>query len=485
MKAPQKRSLLGIAAAFGAALIGVVWLNRKQSRQKNQVVYPSPDNIHPPLTHTPEAAPALPQTPHKTPWLILAAAFGGTACLVTAQTLLLNARTPIWPLILYSIGIIALLPTLAYRPIPLNLAWFTPIYEGAAVIGLMGLTGLTHAQIATPQPLLPQPDFTYGIVIDTASDLAALQHFASLCALLLIPGVYLLGRVFDSPLTGLTTAGFASVSLWVLALSKTPAVYMALAALSAFYLLGLCGQRKGFYVVSACAFVAGWLISPLFIYMALLAAVHLLLTPHLHKRNRLLKGLIAAGCVAIVILHLILHFPGRPIPVDYKFWVGTSPLIAIADAFSSALLSFNFTGDPNPLHGVWNRPIFSPLISALFVIGTLALLRQKRWQQTMLLAALAIGVLPSALFIHPPLAYPHIGLMALALPPALLIASYGLRWLLSLLVGNFGARGLWLVFALLLALLLNTAHDTRQHYQNVFLPIYRDAAQAHIILNTD
>jgi hypothetical protein len=295
----------------------------------------------------------------------------------------------------------------------------------------------------------------------------------------------------------------AGVSLWTLALGKSGQIYAILALCSALYFAALfyASRKPKGYVLAAIIFTIGWLVSHSFIFLA-----HLLIlqwnfsvldkywTRHparekIHFQNGIprktiqwvLLGLALVAVVALIALFTLpTANPISPIPEDFKGQVGFSPTIAYLDALFSSLLLFNLTSDPNPLHGVVDRPAFAPVMSAVFVVGILAwvwrLTRSKRWQDWLLPAALVIGALPSALYVTLPLQYPHLGLAGMVLPVGLIFAAYGLRLIAEQFVGLWGRRGLVIAVGLFLVMLYISAQDARQHYLDVFLPTYERAA---------
>jgi hypothetical protein len=139
---------------------------------------------------------------------------------------------------------------------------------------------------------------------------------------------------------------------------------------------------------------------------------------------------------------------------------------------------FNLTGDSSPFHGIVNRPVFSPVLSASFVVGILVWIwrvqRSRRWLDSFVLAALVVALLPSALSYTP-----DVQRAALALPIGMTIAACGGDFLARLLIGRWGRAGLGVVAALYVAALVAIAVDAHQHYVTVFLPTYEQAAQAY------
>ncbi|MFN8372149.1 MAG: hypothetical protein U0694_04645 [Anaerolineae bacterium] len=206
----------------------------------------------------------------------------------------------------------------------------------------------------------------------------------------------------------------------------------------------------------------------------------------LRTQRRLPDSLLALLLTAVVVLPFVRIAPDYrwlPIPnnsPDFQLLTGISPLYAVLDALAYALLSFNLTRDPSPLHGIINRPVFMPLLAALFLMGLLAwswrVYRVRRWREGWLLAALLLALLPSALYLPLPLSYPDTWRTALALPIAVAIAAYGAGCIAHSLQKLLGRIGIGLALLLLVASLWLIALEGREHYNTVALSTYERAA---------
>ncbi len=100
----------------------------------------------------------------------------------------------------------------------------------------------------------------------------------------------------------------------------------------------------------------------------------------------------------------------------------TAPLAALDASLGRHLLMFNVQGDSQGRRNIPLRPMLDPITGLGFLVGLLVLFRQRRDPRALfLLAALAIGLLPSALAIEGPHALRAIGGVAWAC----LIAAIG------------------------------------------------------------
>ena len=348
------------------------------------------------------------------------------------------------------------------------------VYEVIEVGLLMVVAGWMQSQTPSQIPLI--------------SPATPLQPYSSMFAVLVVPVVYLFGRGVGGKWTGLFTAGLVAACGWTLALGKSGEVYSAAACIGALYLTALVyawhSGKRSTYLLSGLLLGAGWLVTPQFGYLALLPPTMLILAA-LDSRKGL--RIVVVNTLILLILAMMVILPAALAPHPPRlsqtdvYASGLSPSVTFLDGLSSSVLMFNLTSDPMPLHGIVNRPAFPPVMGAAFILGLLGWAAKtdgtRRWTTLWLIAALVIGLLPAALLIEPPTRYPDFQQAALALPVAVCIAGYGLTLVAELVIrhaGRMGVIAVGLTFAILVVLI--TA-DTRDHYTNVFLPAYEQAAQ--------
>jgi hypothetical protein len=305
-------------------------------------------------------------------------------------------------------------------------------------------------------------------------------------AVALVLTVYLCGRVIDGPLTGLIAGSFAAVSGWTLALGKMDGPYSAAAMMSALY----CGlvwraakqPNRILYLLAGLALGIGALIWSPFLYLGLLIPIVILLRwwaeSRLDWRNFLAAFIIATAVILPPAL--------APRPSTQPTIIADTPLSPAStflDGLSSSLLMFNLTSDPNALHGIVDRPVFAPLLAGAFVVGligwALRLNTSRKWSDALLIIALVVALLPSAILIQPPPRYPDLQRAAMALPIAMIIAAFGTALVARFFRAWWGQAGLALAAGLLLLGLVITATDANQHYRAVFIPAYEQAAPAY------
>ncbi|MBL8152891.1 MAG: hypothetical protein JNM70_01805, partial [Anaerolineae bacterium] len=386
--------------------------------------------------------------------------------------------------------------------------------EVGVLVAAMALAALLQWIAPVPQTRLPSHDVAlndsalltettgplYFLVERTAADLFGLQRISGVLAVLIVPVAYLLGRRFDGWQTGALAAGLVSVSGWTLALGKSGEVFPALAAMGGLVLLTILPTRdsRRMWGVSGVMMGLAALVSPLAIGLSLLLPLTAVVdgmhessglkirqrgATILRALSRAILPVVIGAAVALPIWVL----PRTAVPTlqtDYE--TGLNRGVLFVESGASAALMFNLTGDPNPLHGLVDRPVFGPVLAAAFVIGMMALAARlgghERESAQVLLIGLAVALIPSALLIDAPYRYPDLQRAAMALPIGAVIAGYGLAQILKLVQARLGMAGLALAAAPLAVALALTAGDAIQHYQDKALPAYEQAAFTYLQL---
>jgi hypothetical protein len=145
------------------------------------------------------------------------------------------------------------------------------------------------------------------------------------------------------------------------------------------------------------------------------------------------KGLVWSGLLAAVLLLPLARFVLREReaflqrsnavaiwnPVHNRQWPGV-----LWDNTAAHLLMFHHRGDANPRHNIPEVPLFDPLSGVLLSVGVgLALRRAFLWPQAMVLAWVAIMLLPAILTIEAPQAHRAVG----AIPAIYLLLGQALN----------------------------------------------------------
>jgi hypothetical protein len=509
----KKRQIGAGLLAAGAALLGAAGYRFVRRRQPaaSEALPPEQKAEMPVLAA--ELPAQLPLSERAQPVLARLAALSplsaalGLAGWTLAQAQLLESRQPVLPLLLYGGGLALLLPALRSFPSgethgenktgshPFAASW-GGVWGMAALLVLMVVAAVTPGLFPNP-PALPA-EITQR---DSAFMFEFLQaqirvDWGAVFAVLLVPAAYLLVSRFEAGITGrragfnlagLLAAGFLVVSGWPLVLVKTGDLYTTLAFFAALLVTAL----ANWFAASAAprnmplASVIGafallilvtWLVSPLFGALALLLPAFNLLYL-LENRFSRLQVVLGVGAALVLALPFLLALDSALAANSLtRAADGLNPALALLDSLAASLLLFNLTGDPNPLHGIFDRPVFSPALAALFAFGLLAWMARirsaRRWLDGLPLAALVFSLLPSALAAT----YPDAQRAALALPVALFFAAYGAACLARLFVARLGSLGAALALWLLLVALAFTAADAYRHYTAVFLPAAQQAA---------
>jgi hypothetical protein len=380
--------------------------------------------------------------------------------------------------------------------------------EVGGLVATMVLAALLHWVAPGPQTRLPSHDVAlngsslvtettgplYSLVARGATDLSGLQRISGILAVLIIPVTYLLGRRLDGWQTGALAAGLVSVSGWTLALGKSGEAFPALAVMGGLVILSILptprSQRA--WGVSGVIIGIAALVSPLAVGLSLLLPLAAVVSGMNDSSAQSLGGRGAAMLRALsqTVLPVVIGaavalpiwvLPRTAVPTlqtDYE--TGLNRGVLLVESGASAVLMFNLTGDPNPLHGLADRPAFGPVLAAAFIVGMTVLAAQwgspNRKLAQLILIGLAVALIPSALLIEPPYRYPDLQRAAAALPVGAVIAGYGLAQILKLIQARLGVAGLALAAAPLAVALALTAGDAIQHYTDKGLPGYEQAA---------
>lgn len=402
-----------------------------------------------------------------------------------------------WLMALLLAGLLLLAPPPAVRPalgeIIARHAWeLLPLFALVILAAWM--------QSSTPAPRAPLPEHERIIALSRlsaisdeagvlfyAATLADLQRFSAALTVLGILGVYIFARRLGSAYVALSAAGFAAASGWTLALGKSGLAYPALTLFGALAGLALLsawrtGSRQA-YGWAGLAVGAGWLFTPLMLWLAPLIPLVALLSAVANRRAwRLLPArLLAALAMGAVVALPFASLPMRAVTdADSIPNAGLSRFAIFTDALASGLLQFGPMRDPNALHGLYDRPTLMPPLALLFALGllvwTLESARQPRWEHALLPLMLLVSLFPAALGWH----YPDALRSAAALPFVMALAGLGMQTLMTLLNARLGRASELFAALLLAALLLWTANDARLHYASVALPAAEQAAAAHL-----
>jgi 4-amino-4-deoxy-L-arabinose transferase-like glycosyltransferase len=276
-------------------------------------------------------------------------------------------------------------------------------------------------------------------------------------ALTIFPLYALVSHLFGRRDVALLAAALLAVSSWHISMSRFsfPTVFDPLLSLTGLWLLAWAGsslqqqQRPGEWRSLLLALLAGGCFGlAAHVYhtgrLALLVAglFGLLLLWQQRQQWRrwlLLVVTCAVGYVLVVspLVGYVLRHPdsfnervGHVFLLGPNVLEGRAPLHVLDSSVGRHLLMFNIQGDSNGRHHAPHAPLLDVITGVGFLAGCgLLLSRWRDWRSLLLLAALAIGILPSLLAVEGPHAMRSIG----ALAYAYIIAALGWVWLAGLL----------------------------------------------------
>ena len=348
--------------------------------------------------------------------------------------------------------------------------------------------GAGRALVVSPADGGPLYHLTLLIPASAQGSLPRLHAQSALFAALTVPAVWLLVRQWAGAWAGLAAAALAVAAAPLLALAAAGTPHSALAFFSALYLAALTRAlhtgRRAAAAWAGLALGLGTLVAPPLAYG--LALLPLAVVCRWRDTGRF--PLLPAGTALLIAAALIaplaaLPSAPAPLPPPPPPNVLPNPQLDPIEALGHALLLFNLTSDPNPLHGIVDRPVFSPLLAAALVIGVLGLAwrlyLRRRWWDALPLLAFAILLIPAAQPLALPVRYPDLQRAAGALPAALGISAWGLALLARALRDAFSKWGVLLAAALVIGGLALVSFETRQQHTAVFLPQHDRAARAY------
>ncbi len=159
-------------------------------------------------------------------------------------------------------------------------------------------------------------------------------------------------------------------------------------------------------------------------------------------------------------------------------------LPVLGNNIRNVFLMFNWKGDVAWINGVPNAPAMDVITGSLLILGLAAwLVRMFRWRDLvdwLVLPAIFIMLLPSALSIAFPVENPSATRTSGALPLVYLIAAYALAWLLQRVEAVVRNRRMRLVSTgLAVVLVLGAFSDNSALYFGQYVDHYRIAAQPY------
>jgi hypothetical protein len=306
-------------------------------------------------------------------------------------------------------------------------------------------------------------------LFDLETKFFALKLGTTIVGLLMLPGVYLLGRELFDRWVGLWATLFAAVASWPVILSRIGLRFPFAPAVTAWSLLFLLrglryGRRNDFLLLGLSLGIGlhgytAFRAMPLAIVVCWMLALiirpsSLTIQPRPFLRNALLAVLIAV-VVFIPLGRFSLEHPDdfwrRSVSrmVDPLHPIPDSPLVTLGKNLLNLALMFHWRGDDVWVNTLAYAPILDPLLGGLLILGLVVLfwraLRLRDPLSPLLLIAGVILLLPSALSLAYPVENPSVVRAGGAIPVVMIIAALpvGLGWrhgLLALRAESPGER---------------------------------------------
>jgi hypothetical protein len=331
---------------------------------------------------------------------------------------------------------------------------------------------------------------TAGIIhlFDTGFSHLSLKIGTVLAGLCTLPYIYLLGQELGNRWVGLFAALFAGIAYWPNVISRVGLrfpLYPLFVAPVLYYLIrGLRTASRNDFILAGLALGIGLHgYTPIRIVPLLILVVLGLYLLHPQARGdrkpaitRLMVLVLVALMVFLPLLRYAIENPEmfgfralsrlgtveRPLP-------GPALVIFLKNTWN-ALIMFGWSDGNIWVHSVTGRPALDIVSAALYYLGGVMLivryLRQRRWQDMVILLSIPLLMLPSILSLAFPDENPALNRAAGAMVPVFILVGIALEGLLSAIRRSFSSRG-GLALAWGAALLL-VGFSSLQNYDLVF-----------------
>ena len=274
-----------------------------------------------------------------------------------------------------------------------------------------------------------------------------------LAGLLTLPYLYLLGKEYGNKRVGLFALLFAGLAYWPNVISRVGLrfpLYPLFVAPTLYYLIrGLRTSNRNDFILAGLFFGIGLhgytpiRILPLVILVII--GVYLL---HPQARGRRLQTI--SGLLVLVLISLIIFLPLLRFAIEYptlfdlrafsRLWTTERPLpgpalvIFLKNLWNASTMYFWSDGQIW-VHSVTNRPALDVISATLYFLGVVFILiryiRQRTWQDLILLLSVPLLMLPSILSLAFPDENPALNRLAGAMIPVFLIVAISLDGLMS------------------------------------------------------
>lgn len=323
-------------------------------------------------------------------------------------------------------------------------------------------------------------------------NLKVVAVFANLLTLFFI---YLLGKEVGNRWVGLGAALLAGIAYWPLVFTRValriPYYPLFVAPVMYFLIRGLRRQNiqdilwTGFFLGLGLHGYTPFRIMPIFVVLAFV--IYGLHKPGKKKTITLVYTLSIIVIISLVVfIPLLRYWIANPDLFTYRAFSRLTamevdfqgnPLVIFMENFWKASVMFFWDNGSIWVHSIPGRPALEIVSAALYFIGILALLiryiRQRHWQDLVLLVAIPMTLMPSILSIAFPGENPSLNRTAGATVPVFVVAGLALemviRSLRQRLPGKLGRTAAILIVVLLVAWSgLNNYDLVFNQYQSIY-----------------
>ena len=278
--------------------------------------------------------------------------------------------------------------------------------------------------------------------------------------------VYGLGKTIANRWVGLTAAGLAGVSFWLVLQERAAiggALVFPLMAGALFGLVKGLDERDGrYFLLSALAAGLGLMSNKIFLIFPLVAVVVILSWKSGQKSvksGQVLAlfgiGLLLTLIAALPLLRAISLEPGSyfaPILArvgEYEVAYAGNPVLIFLSNFIKALGLANWTNQGSWVDSIANRGAVDGLTAVFFLVGIVSVIRQYKasrdWKLPLMLLLYPVLLLPSALSLAFPAENPSMTRAVGAAIPVLLTSAYGIVVIFRIITGAFKRKSLAVV----------------------------------------
>ena len=336
-------------------------------------------------------------------------------------------------------------------------------------------------------------------VFGTGLSFLSLKIGTVFCGLVTLPYMYLLGEEFGGKRIGLLSVFFAGIAYWPNVISRIGLrfpLYPLFVAPTLFYLLrGLRRRSRNDMIISGLFLGFGlhgytpFRIMPFVVVIAV--GLYLLHAQSRGNRKQAVLWLVILAFISLIVfLPLARYWMDNPQVFDYRAFtrLGTVETPLPAPAWQillsntwNALRMFNWDDGVIWVHSVTNRPALDVVSGALFLIGAILVLiryiRQRNWQDLLLLLLVPLLQLPSILSLAFPGENPALNRAAGAMVPTFLLVAVALDGMLAGIASKMSRRnGAILAWVLVLGLFSVSAFQNFDLVFNQYATEYSNGA---------